>query len=86
MNPAHYQLRVRPEDGTIMLVLAKPGQPVRRIRDMTEELLLCLCADISAALDHDGTIKSIERSVKFSDGMSCKVNVVLTNLPKKELR
>ena len=84
MNPRHYQLRVKPEDGSIWLVLAKPGQPLRRIRDMTDELLWCLCADISAAMDEDGSIKSIERSVKFADGMECQVNVFLRALPYAE--
>lgn len=81
MNPRHFLLNVDPNDGSIWLVLAKPGQPKRRIKEMTDEILLALCADISAALDEDDNVKSIERSVIFADGMECKVNVHLTKLP-----
>lgn len=81
-NPKHYQLRVKPDDGSIWLVLARPGHTIQRIRDMTNELLWCLCADISAALDQDDNVKRIERSVEFADGMKCQVNVILTGLPK----
>ena len=82
MNPAHYQLRVRPDDGALMLVLAKPGQPLRRIRDMTTELLWCLCADVSAAEVAVG--EAIERNVIFADGMECLVTVKLSALPHRE--
>ena len=86
MNPKHYQLRINPSDGAIHLVIAKPGQGVRRIRDMTEELLWCLCADISAAIDEDRACEVIEREVRFSDGMACKVSVALVSLPDWEKR
>lgn len=86
MNPKHYQLRVNPANGEICLVIAKPGHPVTRIKDMTHELLWCLCADISAAVDDDKGVKEIEREIRFSDGMACKVTVALTELPDWEKR
>lgn len=81
-----YQLRVKPEDGSIWLVMKKPNQPFKKLKEMTNEILMVLCADISAALDEDGSVKSVERSVSFSDGMSCKINVILTGLPDAQKR
>ena len=82
MNPKHSQFRVQPEDGANMLVVARPGQPLRRIRDMTRELLWCLCADVSGAECKLG--ESIERNVIFADGMECEVTAKLTALPYYE--
>jgi hypothetical protein len=86
MNPKHYQLRIKPDSGEIFLCLAKPGQPVKRIRDMTEELLWCLCADIFAAIDDNRDVQTIDREVRFNDGMACKVSVSLIQLPDWEVR
>lgn len=71
LNPKHFRLRTRPDDGSIWLTHEKIGEPVRPIRDVTNELLLCLCADLSGV---DGT-ERVERSVVFADGWRCKVTV-----------
>lgn len=81
MKGRDFMLNVDPKDGSIWLVHCKLGQPRKRIREMTDEILLALCADLSAALDEDNSIKSVERSVRFNDGMECKINVHLTALP-----
>lgn len=71
LNPRHFRIRTRPDDGTIWLTHERIGDPVRPIRDVTNELLLCLCADLSA----DNATAKVERSVQFSDGWRCKVTV-----------
>ena len=71
LNPKHFHLRTKPEDGTIWLTYEKYRQPIQPIKDVTNDLLLNLCADLSA----DGVTQSVERSIKFSDGWCCKVTV-----------
>lgn len=71
LNPRHFRVRSKREDGSIWLTHEKVGDPVRPVRDITNEVLLCLCADLNAV---DGT-KKVERSVVFSDGWKCKVTV-----------
>ena len=84
MKHKHFQLRVWPEDGKIWLVYAAPRQPIKRIRDMTEETMWCLCADLSAANDGPEVVKALERSIVFSDGMECRVTTELVTLPSAE--
>lgn len=79
MNPKHLYLNVDPADGRIWLVMAKPSHPRKRIKELSDEILLCLCADISASVDEG--CKAIERTVKFQDGMECKVSVELVKPP-----
>lgn len=71
LNPKHFNIRTKSEDGTIWLTHEKYREPVRPIKDVTHDLLLCLCADLSA----DGVTKIVERSIKFNDGFACKVTV-----------
>lgn len=71
LNPKHFHVRTKPDDGTIWLTHEKYREPVHPIKDVTNDILLCLCADLSA----DGVAQVVERSVKFSDGFSCKITV-----------
>ena len=71
LNPKHFGLRTKADDGTIWLVHDKYRTPTTPIKDMTNDILLCLCADVSA----DGETHTIERSVRFSDGFVCKITV-----------
>lgn len=71
MKPDHFRMRVNPDDGEIWLTLEKPRHPIKRIRKVTNDVLLALCADLSA----DGQSQAVERSVKFSDGFRCKIVV-----------
>jgi hypothetical protein len=75
LNPRHFRVRSKREDGSIWLTHEKVGDPVRPVRDITNEVLLCLCADLNAV---DGTDK-VERSVKFADGFECLVTVQVIN-------
>lgn len=78
LNPKHFHLRTKPEDGSIWLTHEKYRHPINPIKDVTNDILLNLCADLSA---QDG-IQRIERSVKFSDGWRCQVTVEV--LPEEE--
>ena len=71
LNPRHFRIRVKPTDGTLWLTHEKVGDPVRPVRDVTNEVLLALCSDLNAG----GETQRVERSVVFSDGFRCKVTV-----------
>lgn len=71
LNPKHFHVRTKAEDGTIWLTHEKYRQAIIPIKDVTHDVLLCLCSDLSA----DGVTKLVEREVKFSDGWTCKVTV-----------
>lgn len=71
LNPKHFHLRTKPEDGSIWLTHEKYRQAIIPIKDVTNDVLLCLCADLST---EDG-VQLVERSVKFSDGYNCKITV-----------
>lgn len=71
LNPKHFHIRTKPEDGTIWLCHEKYRMPIVPIKDVTNDILLCLCADLSA----DGQTQTVERSIKFNDGFSCKITV-----------
>jgi len=70
-NPKHLFLRANRDDGTIWITYERFREPIRPVKDVTNEVLLALCADLSA----DGVTQTIEREVKFSDGWNCKVTV-----------
>jgi len=76
MNPKHFQIRVCPNTRTLWLTHAKAGQ-TRRIKDIGQEVLWALCADLSVTQDEDSATTAIERSVVFADGMECRVTVEL---------
>lgn len=71
LNPKHFHVRAKAEDGTIWLTHEKHLLPIIPIKDVTNEVLLCLCADLSAG----GQTKMVERSVRFTDGFTCKITV-----------
>jgi hypothetical protein len=79
LNPKHFHLRTNAEDGTIWLTREKYLHPLIRVKDVTHDVLLCLCADLSAG----GETQVVERSVKFNDGFVCKITVeVVQDVPE----
>lgn len=72
LNPKHFHVRAKAEDGTIWLTHEKYMEPIRPIKDVTSDILLALCADFSA---HDQTAAKAEREIRFNDGWACKVTV-----------
>ena len=75
LNPKHFHVRARAEDGTIWLTWEKGLLPITPVKDITNDVLLCLCADLSAG----GETQLVERSVRFSDGFICKITVEVVN-------
>lgn len=71
LNPRHFHIRAKAEDGTIWLTHEKFRQTIVPIKDVTNDVLFCLCADLSA----DGKTQTVERSIKFNDGFACKITV-----------
>jgi hypothetical protein len=71
LNPKHFHIRAKSEDGTIWLTHEKHLHPIKAVKDVTKDVLLCLCADLAAG----GETQTVERSVKFSDGFTCKITV-----------
>lgn len=79
LNPKHFHVRANGEDGTIWLTHEKHLRPLIRVKDITNDILLCLCADLSAG----GETQMVERSVKFNDGFVCKITVeVVQDVPE----
>lgn len=71
LNPKHFHVRTKPEDGTIWLTHEKYRQAIIPVKDMTNDILFCLCSDLSA----DGVTQRVERSIKFNDGFECRITV-----------
>jgi uncharacterized protein (DUF849 family) len=71
LNPKHFHIRAKAEDGTIWLTHEKFRQALVPIKDVTNDVLLALCADLSA----DGVTQTVERSVRFADGWECLLTV-----------
>ena len=72
MNPKHLHLRTDPKTGDIWITEERRNDPaIRRIKNVTNDVLLALCADVISV---DGT-SSVSREVKFSDGIVVRVIV-----------
>lgn len=71
LNPKHFHIRAKPTDGTFWLTREKHLEPIIPIKDVTRDVLMCLCADLSAG----GETQQVVRSVKFSDGFTCRITV-----------
>lgn len=71
MNPSHFNVRMDRNNGEFWLVLEKPYQPIRRIRNITSHILGALCADL---FDKAGTIEVV-RDIKFDDGTWAQVSI-----------
>jgi uncharacterized protein (DUF849 family) len=71
LNPKHFHIRSKAQDGSIWVTHEKYQQPIHPVKDVTNDVLLALCADLSA----DGVTQKVEREVKFSDGWRCRVTV-----------
>ena len=74
LNPNHYNIRVDRATGELFLTHEK-GQRIRRIKNITGDVLLALCADLTA---ESGVTQTV-REVKFNppDGEPWSVNVTL---------
>lgn len=72
LNPKHFHIRAKAQDGTIWLTHEKYREVIIPIKDVTQDILLALCADLSG---NEDKAQSTEREIIFNDGWSCKVTV-----------
>jgi hypothetical protein len=77
MKSKDYRIRVDRRTGEFFLTLEKRNQPMKRLANITEEILLCLCADINADGEGIGTI----REIKFDDGSVVRLTVEDLGIP-----
>lgn len=82
MRPHHLQFKTTGAKGRILAVHEQRGKPTKLIRDVHDDVLLCLCADLSVNFPS----KIIEQEVRFSDGMVVKLYAEMTQPPNLELR
>lgn len=72
MNAKYLSIRTDPKNGDMWLVDQRPNDPrVRRIKDVTNDILMAMCAD---AIAMEGT-RSLSRDVRFSDGVVFRITV-----------
>lgn len=71
MKPKNIRLRMDRNNGDIWLVEERPNEPIKRLRNATDDVIRSLCADITA---EEGTNKVI-REMRFSDGMLIRLTV-----------
>ena len=71
MNPKKLTIQMDRTTGALFLVERRFNKPVRRVVDMTAEILLALCSDLIA---QEGT-KEVKRNIKFGDGFAAQVSV-----------
>lgn len=64
MNPKHLRVRMDRHTGELWLTEERFRKPVRKVVDLTAEILLAMCADLVA---EDGTSR-VTRDVKFNPG------------------
>lgn len=69
------EIRANPVDGEIWLYKCQYGKPTKPIGIITSQVMLALCADMTAG----GLTERVERSVKFNDGMTCKITVEMVD-------
>lgn len=68
MKAKQLEIKCDPVDGRIIAAHRRNGQ-LTKIRDITEDVLLCLCADLAYG---EGT-EEVEHNIQFDDGMKCRI-------------
>lgn len=63
------EVRIDMQTGAIWLVDAPRHAPIRRVKDITNDVMFALCAETV----FDGI--AVERSIRFADGTRCLVNI-----------
>lgn len=71
MKAKNIRVRLDPNTGNLWLVEERIAQPIKRIKDITGDVLLALSADIVA---EDGTTQVV-RETAFSDGTRIRITI-----------
>lgn len=75
MNPKHLGVRVS-NDGTIFLTEER-NRTVKRLKNITNDVMFALCADLIGQDGADENVTKVERSIRFGDGTECLITVQL---------
>jgi len=75
---------IRPVGERCWLFLRRRGKPMKRLCDITDDILLDLCADVSHELDTDSELQNITREVKLANGVTCRIDTKLISPPKEQ--
>lgn len=78
MNPKNLSVRMDRDTGDIWLTEEKRFEPIKRIKNITGDVILALAADIVAV----NNTKETSRDVKFSDGGHIRLTVTDLNQPE----
>lgn len=73
MNPKHVGVRLDRETGDIWLTEERFRKPIKKVANITSNVLLALCADLIAV---DST-EEVTRDVKFPDGFEARITIKL---------
>ena len=71
MNPKSLRVRLDRETGEMWLTEEKFRQPIRKVANIDQHVLLALCAD----LYHEDGTKEVSRDVKFGDGTRARITI-----------
>jgi len=72
MKPANLSIRMDSSSGDIWLTEERRNDPrIKRIKNVTQGVLMALCADIIAKPD----TQSVSRDIRFSDGVLMRITV-----------
>ncbi len=71
MNPKHLKVRLDKDTGNLWLTLEKYAQPIKRVADITNHVLLAFAADIVVQDD----TQLVTREVQFADGTRIRLTV-----------
>lgn len=72
MNPKNLEIRINKEDGSLWACERKPAG-LRRIRDITFDVMQCLTTEIANGEDE----RPAEREIKWQDGTVVRMTVEL---------
>lgn len=71
MNPKHLSVRMDRQTGELWLTEERYRQPVKKVANIDQHILLALCAD----LYHEDGTKEVTRDVKFADGTTARITI-----------
>lgn len=71
MKPQHFDIRADRNTGDIWLTYEKPRERMKRIKNITAEVLSCLSADLLV----EGGSKISQRDMLFSDGATIRFTI-----------
>lgn len=78
MNPNQFRVRMDRTNGNFWLTRERTGRSMERVKDITADILLSLCADL---FEKEGT-QAVSRDVTFDDGTQVEV-IIREKVPEQ---